>query len=62
MASNTTLATCEAGEPTIGPDAGCHTVWYWWSPEDAGLPQVTVSTFGSDFDTLLMMYGIRVWG
>ena len=48
-------ATKEAGEPTIIPgDAGGHSVWYTWAPPASGT--YTVTTRGSDFDTLLGIY------
>ena len=48
-------ATKEAGEPVIvAGDAGGHSVWFTWTAPVSGT--VTVTTRGSDFDTLLGIY------
>jgi hypothetical protein len=52
-------ATLEAGEPNTIPADGfdieaLHSIWYRWTPQTDG--QVTVTTEGSEFDTLLAVY------
>jgi hypothetical protein len=47
-------ATKEPGEPNHAGDAGGHSVWWTWTAPASGI--VTVSTAGSDFDTLLAVY------
>ncbi len=47
-------ATLETGEPTHGGDVGGSSVWWSWTAPFSG--GVTVSTDGSDFDTLLSVY------
>jgi Lysyl oxidase/Immunoglobulin I-set domain len=48
------LGTKEAGEPAHAADPGGKSVWYRWTAPISGL--VTISTEGSDFDTLLGIY------
>lgn len=50
----THLGTKETGEPNHAGNAGGKSVWYRWTATATGL--VTVSTEGSDFDTLLGVY------
>jgi len=50
----THLGTKEAGEPNHAGNAGGKSVWYRWTATATG--PVTVSTEGSDFDTLLAVY------
>lgn len=47
-------ATKEAGEPNHAGNKGGASVWYSWTPSIYG--PVTISTFGSSFDTLLAVY------
>lgn len=47
-------ATLEAGEPAHARDPGGASVWYRWRAPRSGT--VTVSTRGSDFDTVLAAY------
>ena len=47
-------ATKESGEPRHAGNAGGASVWWSWTPAEAG--EVTFDTFGSDFDTLLAVY------
>jgi len=47
-------ATKEAGEPNHAGDAGGHSVWYRVTAASSGV--LSVSTCGSDFDTLLGIY------
>lgn len=47
-------ATKELGEPRHAGNAGGASIWYRWTAPAAG--RVTVSTCGSDFDTLLAVY------
>ncbi|HUF10789.1 MAG TPA: matrixin family metalloprotease, partial [Rhodothermales bacterium] len=48
-------ATSEAGEPTLDPDdPGGKTVWWSWTATAGGT--LTVTTLGSNFDTLLGAY------
>lgn len=50
----THLGTKEVGEPNHAGNAGGKSIWYRWIAPASGL--VTVSTEGSDFDTLLAVY------
>ena len=51
----TTAATAEIGEPSHGSGSlAAKSVWYRWAAPAAG--RCTVSTRGSDFDTLLAIY------
>lgn len=50
-------ATLEPGEPAHAGDPGGSSVWYRWRAPRSGT--VTVSTRGSDFDTVLAAY--RGW-
>lgn len=50
----TTGASTEAAEPSPGCGSSGATVWYTFTP--ASTTAVTVSTFGSDFDTLIAVY------
>jgi hypothetical protein len=47
-------ATTEPGEPLIDGSAGGHSLWWRWTAPRT--EQVTVHTFGSEFDTLLGVY------
>jgi hypothetical protein len=47
-------ATREAGEPLIVGNGGGHSVWWSWTAPASG--SVTVTTAGSNFDTLLGVY------
>lgn len=47
-------ATREIGEPFIAGDLGGASVWYTWTPTQTR--SVSLSTEGSDFDTLLGVY------
>lgn len=47
-------ATAESGEPASRRTSGGKTVWWSWSPLASGV--ATVSTIGSNFDTLLSVY------
>jgi hypothetical protein len=49
-------ANKEAGEPSHSPDGnpGGASVWYWWQAPSNG--SVTMTTAGSNFDTLLAVY------
>jgi hypothetical protein len=60
VASNAIFATNvnaskQAGEQPIAGDGGGHTVWYSFVPSSAGT--VVINTCGSDFPTLLGLYG-----
>ncbi|HEY3323061.1 MAG TPA: PKD domain-containing protein [Planctomycetota bacterium] len=48
------LATKESGEPNHGGSAGGASVWWSWTAPASGT--VTISTAGSNFDTLLGVY------
>ena len=53
-------ATKQAGEPNHAGNAGGASVWYKWTAPVTGT--ATVSTAGSNFDTLLGVYkGTSVW-
>jgi hypothetical protein len=47
-------ATKETGEPNHAGNAGGASVWYTWTAPSSG--QVTITTAGSSFDTLLGVY------
>lgn len=47
-------ATVEAGEPLHALNEGGHSIWYAWRAPHAG--DLTLSTQGSNFDTLLGLY------
>jgi subtilisin family serine protease len=51
---NTALATRETGEPTHGGVGGAASIWYRWVAPNNGV--LTVTTEGSNFDTLLGVY------
>ena len=54
VAGTNLLATKEPGEPNIAGNAGGKSVWYQWqAPASA---DVTMTTIGSNFDTLLGVY------
>ena len=55
LAGDNIEATLEAGEPAVGAAPGSASVWYSWTAPPGGGP-VTVSTCGSDLDTLLGVY------
>ena len=48
-------ATREPGEPRHAGNRGGASIWYRWSPTTTG--RVTISTVGSNFDTVLGVYG-----
>jgi len=50
----TALATRETGEPTHGGIGGAASIWYRWVAPSNGL--LSVTTLGSNFDTLLGVY------
>jgi outer membrane protein assembly factor BamB len=52
--SNNAGATLEAGEPGIAGIAGGASLWWEWTPSQSG--QVTASTQGSAYGTLLAVY------
>src|SRR6185436_2357673 len=47
-------ATKESGEPNHANNSGGASIWYFWSAPENG--QVTITTAGSNFDTLLAAY------
>lgn len=47
-------ATIEPGEPIHALNDGGHSIWYSWTAPDDGF--LSLSTAGSDFDTLLALY------
>ena len=47
-------ATAEPGEPTHANVGGGSSVWWRWAAPQSGT--VTLSTFGSDYDTVLAVY------
>lgn len=47
-------ATKEQDEPDHASNSGGASVWWFWTPSEAG--EVTITTTGSDFDTLLGVY------
>src|SRR5712691_7765995 len=54
VTSANTNATKEAGEPNHAANAGGHSVWWTWTAVSSG--NVTLSTAGSSFNTLLAVY------
>lgn len=52
--SFTNQATKEIGEPSHGGDAVGQSLWWKWTSTRSG--QAELSTFGSDFDTILAVY------
>jgi hypothetical protein len=50
-------ATLEPGEPLIAGKVGGHSVWYKWTAPYTGI--ATMTTVGSDFDTLLGVYVLK---
>jgi len=54
ITGRTTLATRETGEPTHGGAGGSASIWYRWVAPSNG--QLSVTTQGSTFDTLLGVY------
>jgi kumamolisin len=59
ITGNNVGATRQAGEPEIDGNPGGASIWYEWTPSFSG--QVTFTTFGSSFDTLLGVYtGVSV--
>ena len=51
---NNSTATAETGEPTHFDAAANHSVWWKWTATNFG--QLTVSTVGSSFDTVVAIY------
>jgi hypothetical protein len=51
---NNTGASRESGEPLITGNMGGASIWYSWTAPSTGF--VTISTFGTGFDTLLGIY------
>ncbi len=47
-------ATSEAGEPDHADETPTHSIWWKWTP--TGDVPVTLTTFGSNFDTVLAVY------
>jgi hypothetical protein len=47
-------ASLERGEPRVAGTPGGHSIWWSWTAPAAG--RVTISTAGSNFDTLLGVY------
>ncbi len=54
VTADSTAATEEAGEPDHAGNRGGASLWWTWTPTQKG--DVTISTAGSDFDTLLAVY------
>ena len=59
VAGSSFSATSEAGEPSHDPPdssslSPSHTVWYQWQPPSTGT--TTITTAGSEFDTILAVY------
>jgi hypothetical protein len=54
LTASNAAATRQAGEPTILGNPGGHSEWWSWTATTSGT--VTISTVGSDFDTLLGVY------
>ncbi len=54
------LATIEAGEPLHDGLKGGKSIWFTWRPTFTGT--VSLTTQGSDFDTLLSIYTGRICG
>ena len=52
--NNTIAATSEAGEPVHADVGGGKSVWWRW--QSSGGENITVDTFGSNFDTVLAVY------
>lgn len=52
--SNNTGATAEAGEPAHAAAPATNTLWWQWTASSTGT--ATVSTVGSDYDTVLAVY------
>ncbi|MBX7245348.1 MAG: hypothetical protein K1X53_07600 [Candidatus Sumerlaeaceae bacterium] len=52
--ASSTCATKDTGEPNHAGNAGGASLWYTWTSETTGV--VTITTDGSDFDTLLGVY------
>ena len=52
--TQTTFATAEPGEPSHAGFAPSHSVWFNYTAPASG--QITISTAGSNFDTLLAVY------
>jgi hypothetical protein len=48
------FATKQIGEPNHAGSAGGKSIWWTWTAPNTGL--TTISTFGSNFDTLLAIY------
>jgi len=53
-AADTRLASAESNEPHHADNPPEHSLWYQWFAPDSGV--VTISTAGSDFDTVLAVY------
>jgi hypothetical protein len=53
-AGTNVLATREPGEPSIAGEPGAHSVWYQWQAPTSSI--TTITTIGSNFDTLLGVY------
>jgi predicted Zn-dependent protease len=47
-------STKEAGEPNHAGNTNVHSVWWKWTPASSG--SVTITTLGSNFDTVLGVY------
>ncbi len=57
ITANNLNATKEPGEPDHAGNAGGRSVWWSWTPAYTGI--VSFDTHGSNFDTLLAVYGGR---
>ena len=59
VTASNTFAQHQQGEPFIGASLRPNSVWYQWTPASSGL--ATISTQGSEIDTLLGLYlGVQV--
>lgn len=54
LADTSNGASAEPGEPSIAGCGICGSIWYTWTPSLSG--PVTISTAGSNFDTVLGVY------
>jgi alpha-tubulin suppressor-like RCC1 family protein len=54
LSGTNVAASAESGEPANAGEPATHTVWWKWTAPSAGA--VTVTTLGSNFDTILGVY------
>lgn len=54
VSASNVLATVETGEPLLGGKAGGKSIWFTWHASFTGT--ISLTTAGSDFDTLLGIY------